>query len=196
MTGSVPWKAALAVVLAVEIGVLCLLGFTAKSPTADGLVIRAGDASIQAAEQTGPWGTLVIKQVVTPTPSWVVVQAQGGGGASTTVVGYTHVPAGVSNDVTVSLDPAQALVNSVAVSLVADRGQPGVFEFSPSAGASGGGMGGGGMGGGAAAQAGGSTDATISLDKPLLAQGKPVSIVLRETLRTGTPGIVRRSVAP
>jgi len=197
LSRSLLWKSVLAVVLAAEIVILCLVAVAQKSPSADGLVIRAGDASIKAAQQGAPWGLLVIQRVVTPVPSWVVVQARGTSRKSSSVLGYAEVPAGVSEGITIHLDPSQADINILVVSLLADRGKPGVFEFTPApAAVAGGGMGGGMGGGGGGQKSPTSADATPSVDKPLLAQGKPVSIVMQETYRSGTPGTVQRSVVP
>lgn len=191
------WKrTAVIVAFVAEAAVLLYLGFGVQPPAVDGVVIRPGAASIRVAEQTGPWATFVVERVVTPVPSWVVVQARRGlAGGVGTVMGYTRVPAGTSTDVVVALDPRQGVQNTFIVSLLADAGTPNVFEYSapPASG------GGGGMMGGSSAPAQGaapSVEATQSIDKPLLAGGKGIWVVVIETMRTGFNGEVTRKVQP
>jgi hypothetical protein len=191
-----PWKRiAFFTLLAAEIAVLCLVAFLGKTGAVDGLVVRKGTASIDIANQSGPWGVLVVKQVVAPVPSWVVVRATQAS-ALGAVLGVVRVPAGTSADLSISLDPAQGLVNLFDVSLVADRGRPAVFE--PAATASAGGGGGmGGMGGGSSSAKGvaaSSVAATQAPDKPFISGGKLVDVVVRETYRNGSPGFVQRVV--
>lgn len=180
----------------VEAAVLLYLGFGSQSPAVDGVMVRPGSASIQVLDQSGPWGTFVVHRVVTPVPSWVVVQARRGTARGVgTVLGYTRVPAGTSTDVAVTLDPRQAVQNTFIVSLLSDGGTPGVFEYSaPPASGGGGGM----MGGAAAPAPGGvaSVVATQPIDKPLLADGKGISVLVIETMRTGVNGQVTRQAQP
>ena len=174
---------------------LSLVAFLGSGPSANGVVVRPGAASIEVADQSGPWGVLVVRKVVTPAPSWVVVQARQGNETLGPVLGFAPVPAGTSSDVSVALDPKQGAVNTLVVSLLADRGRQGALEFSATGSGGGGGMGGG--GGGMASQGGAaSTPTTATLDKPLIAAGKPISAVLGETFRDGTPGNVHRVVQP
>ena len=164
------------------------------STTAGGLVVRPGGASIDLADQSGPWGTVHVERVVTPVPSLVVVQAQqGAAGTPAAVVGYAAVPAGTTSNVDIALDPRQGAVNTLVVTLLADRGRTGVLEFTPAVSG-----GGGGMGMAAQPSQGGAAGAATSAgaDKPLVAGGALVSATLLETFRSGTPGIVRRSVGP
>lgn len=187
--------AVVAIVIA-EIAALGYLVSGANSASADGVIVRPGTAKIEIVQQTGDWGVLTVHRVVTPVAAWIVVQArQGNAGGVGAVMGYAHVPAGTSTDVGVSLDPRQGLVNTVVVSLLADAGQSGVFEYSPPA-LSGGG--GGMMGGGSAPAQGdaASAPATPTIDKPLLAGGKIISVVVSETFRNGAPGTVTRVVMP
>jgi hypothetical protein len=189
------WKtiAAIATIVA-ELAVLGLVAFGAPAPVADGVIIRPGAASLDVREQTGDWGTLTVHRVVTPVASWVVVQARSGAaGGVGSVLGYTRVLAGTTTDVNVTLDPKQALINTFVVSLIADAGAPGVFEYwPPPRGGGGGGMMGGAPTGGDAS----SVTTTPTIDKPLIAGGKSVSVVVIETMRTGVPGSVTRTTQP
>lgn len=186
-----PWKpVALAAVLIGEVALLCVIAFWGRTPPSDVMFVRSGAASLQVEGQTGPWGLVAVKRVVTPVPSWVVVQVQRQDGQGA-VLGSAAVPAGATSDLNIALDPKQGAVNSVAVVLLADRGRAGVLEFSgTSAG------GGGGMGMGGSSQAAASTPATKTADRPLFASGKRVAVVLAEVSRIGVPGIVRRVVVP
>ena len=184
-------------VLAAEIAVLCLVAFTGKAGSVDGIVVRKGAASIDIAEQTGPWNTFEVSKVVAPMQSWVVARSRVGNSAGV-VLGATLVPAGTSTNVNIALDPKLAMVNTFVVSMLADRGRRGVLEPSAVAAAGGGGMGGGGMGGAQQSSqgAGDSTPATPTADKPLISGGVPVAVTVRETFRNGAPGVVQRAVAP
>jgi hypothetical protein len=185
-----PWgRIGVGALLLGEVAVLCFLGFGGTSVASDGLIVRSGAASIAVADQTGPWGTLVVKRVVTPVPSWVVVQAQQPYGDPGEVLGFAAVHAGTSTDVSVALDQRNAGVNTVIVSILADRGRPGVLDYSASSG-------GGSMGGGGSQQSTVPTSATATADKPLFAAGRRVSAVLAEKSRSATPVVVERVVRP
>lgn len=189
MSSTLPWRwIGLAGLLVAEVAVLCLLAFWGSASAVSGLIVRPGSASIEIAEQTGPWGTLNVGRVVTPAPSWVVVQAAGPSG---TVLGHTRVPAGTSVGIIVNLDPRQATVNNLVVSLVGDRGGADVFEFSGGNKSGSGGMG---MSGPSPSGSAATTSAANAPDLPLVAAGKRVSVVLRETYRSGAPGTVSRVV--
>lgn len=171
---------------------LGVIAFGGQSIPADALIVRSGAASIHVPDQTGPWGTVTIDQVVTPAPSWVIVQAKRPDGAGP-ILGSARVPAGTSSNLAIALDPKQGAVNSLVVFLLADRGQQGVLEFSGTGAPGGGGMG---MGGGSSQGAAGSAPATQSADKPLVAGGKRISVVVSEVSRVGVPGVVHRVVVP
>jgi hypothetical protein len=189
-----PWKAiTIATIIVAEVAVLCLVGLPVKASSVDGLIVRPGSASIEIADQTGPWGVLVVKRVVTPVRSWVVVQARRAKGQPGTVLGYTQVPAGTSTDIAVALDPRQSAANTLVVSVFADRGRAGVFEYVPPASGGGGGMG---MSAKPAQDGAAKASPTAEADKPLVANGNPVSAVVSETQRSGSPGTVSRVAVP
>jgi hypothetical protein len=185
-----PWaRIGVGALLVGEVAVLCLLAFWGTSAASDGLIVRSGAASVVVADQTSPWGTLVVKRVVTPVPSWVVVQALQPYGDPGEVLGFVAVPAGTSTDVSVALDQRNAGVNTVIVSILADRGRPGILDYTASSG-------GGSMGGGGSQQSTVPTSPTASADKPLFAAGRRVSAVLAEKSRSAAPVVVERIVRP
>jgi len=178
-------------VLCAEVVALSLIAFTGGSDAAGGLVVRPQDGSIAVAEQTGPWRELVVQQVVTPVPSWVVVQALQPSGEPGEVLGHVAVAPGTSEGVRVELAPGRAAVNTVVVSLLADRGRLGVLEYTPRISSAGG------MGMSAPSAASGSgagASSTIFADVPLLERGRRVEVVLGELSRDGAPGVVHRAV--
>lgn len=172
---------------------MCLVGLTVKASPVDGLIVPSGSASIEIADQTGPWGVLVVKRVVTPVRSWVVVQDRRAKGKPGAVLGYTQVPAGTSTDIAVALDPRRSIANTLVVSIFGDRGRAGVFEYVPPASGGGAGMG---MPAKPARDGSASTSPTALADKPLVADGNPVSAVVSETQRSGSPGTVSRVAVP
>lgn len=186
------WKTyAVIAVLVAEIAGLGYVAYGTRTVPVQGAIVRPGAAAIEVADQSGPWKVLTVRRVVTPVPSWVVVQArQGASGRPGAVVGYTWVPSGVSTDVVVALDPGQGLANTFLVSVFADGGRRGVFEYAaPAAGGGGGGM----MGGASSAPKSGSgAVAALSVDQPLVAAGRNVSVVVSEVFRSGAPGTVSR----
>jgi hypothetical protein len=115
---------------------------TRVKPPMVGAVVARANVDLQAKPQ--PYGgQFVVDRVLTPADSWVVVsggirqRSPGGsmasGAASATVewaiIGIAHVPAGESRDVVVPLEPFARRGPQVRVSLYADRGTPGRFDF-------------------------------------------------------------------
>jgi hypothetical protein len=95
-----------------------------------GVPVDASQASLVASDQVGATRRIVISQVLSPTDAWVVVSLDQDGGAGERV-GLHHVSAGVSTNVTVTLDPVP-LTNNLRVALHTDAGDPGLFNFDPS----------------------------------------------------------------
>ena len=186
-------RIAVGAIICAEVVVFGLVAPFAKGISTQGLIVRPGTAVVEVADQTGPWGVVAVDKVVTPVPSWVVVQSRQGRGGPGPVLGVVHVPAGTTTGVSVALDPKKGAVNTLVVSIFSDRGQAGVFEYTPPSSSGAGGMTG---GGGSGASGGGtaSAPATATLDKPLFAGGKTVSVIVDETFRNGAPGIVHRVV--
>lgn len=186
-----PKQAAVAAIVVAEIALLLLIVFLPGAAPTGSLVVRAGAASIHVNEQGGPWQDLVVQRVVAPVPSWLVVQAERGGQPGQ-VLGYTAVPAGQTFDVVVDLSSAPIMPNTLLVSLLADRGRRGVFEYSPGSAGGGGGMG---MGGGTSAPKTTAAAPADNPDKPLVTSGRPVSVEVVETYRDASQA-VRRIVLP
>jgi len=93
-----------------------------------GVKAAAGTAAVEAADQLGVTGTLVVKSASAPTGAWVVVHVNDNGMPGERL-GYTQIPAGTSTDVKVALDPKITLPDSVLVAVHADRGTLSTFEF-------------------------------------------------------------------
>jgi hypothetical protein len=125
---------AAAVLLTVSAATLSF-AVTRHKPVMVGVEVAKGVASIEAADQLGVQGALQVARVVAPGPSWVVIYnqtSQGGMNMSSAArAGIVHVPAGVSIDVKVPLDPNVRMTQYVDVVLQADRGVLSVFEFDP-----------------------------------------------------------------
>lgn len=72
-------------------------------------------------------GLLIVEQVITLAPGWVVVYADDDG-APGEILGFTPVPTGESNDVSIEIDPYLA-TPQLHLLLHADEGQPKEFDF-------------------------------------------------------------------
>ncbi|MCB8988483.1 MAG: hypothetical protein H6661_12130 [Ardenticatenaceae bacterium] len=94
---------------------------TAPTPTPLEPTLVVGDQSL------GEDGRLLIDSVTVLEPAWVVIHAEREGQVGE-VLGYTAVPAGTSEDVTVTIDPLAA-TDDLAAILHSDAGQESAFEF-------------------------------------------------------------------
>lgn len=180
-------QVAVAAVLVAEVAVLLAAVMFADKTPEGSLVVRASDASVRVSPQSGPWGNLLVQQVVAPVPSWLVVQSERARGVPGEVLGYTAVPAGTTPNVEVDLSASRTMPNTLRVSLVADKGRAGSFEYYPATGGGGGMM-------GAGSQSSDGSATPVSLDKPLAASGKPVAVIVTETYRDGLQ-TTRRAVS-
>jgi hypothetical protein len=179
-------------VLAAEIVLLCVVTFTGKAQTANGVIVKPGAASIEFANQTSPWGQILVKKVVSPAAAWLVVQSSPTRGGAAVVYGRRRVGAGQSTDIRITLDRNKKMPNTLVLTLVADRGQPGVFEYVPSGEAAGGG----GMGGGAAPTGSSGSTPTPATDKQMIADGKPVVVTVHEVYHDARGDMVVRTAQP
>ena len=102
-----------------------------EKPAMTGIVASARDVALEAVDQTGPAGVFTVRRVLAPDASWIVITTPPTADAPYAVVGLAHVPAGESRDVRVTLESAVALNQQLVVTLHADRGEPGRFEFDP-----------------------------------------------------------------
>ena len=118
----------------VTLGVLALLwyGLTnmSRASQMSGVIVKVGEASVAASDQMGATDHIVVDSVTAPEPSWLVVYRVGMEGMPGALLGYAPVPAGVSSKVSVPIDPSTRLTQFAIVSLNADRGVPGRFEFA------------------------------------------------------------------
>jgi hypothetical protein len=80
-------------------------------------------------DQLGANAGIVVAEVHAPDDSWLVAYSTGEAGMAGGLLGYTHVAAGTSTDVLVPIDPRIRLTPQAVITLNADRGVRGTFEF-------------------------------------------------------------------
>lgn len=93
---------------------------TATTPPAVSPTIRVDDQSVDG-------GQLVVAEVVSAGPGWIVIHADGGGKPGA-VLGHSPVMDGVNTNVTVSIDDSEATPVLYAM-LHVDAGTVGTYEF-------------------------------------------------------------------
>jgi hypothetical protein len=101
------------------------------TPAMTGVIVAPGSVSLGVADQSSPAGVLMVGRVKVPGPSWIVVSTLGTPERAAGIVGYAAVPAGESRDVTVTLTGQGIGTQKLTVTLHADRGIAGRFEFDP-----------------------------------------------------------------
>ena len=94
-----------------------------------GAEVDSGAATVAVYRQGSIGSTVTVGEIVAPASAWVVVQQQQGGRPGR-VLGFAPVPAGLSADLPVRLDPGSPS-EDFFVSLFADSGVDGRFEFDP-----------------------------------------------------------------
>lgn len=182
----------MAAFVVVEVALLVIFTLIGNSQPAEGLIARKQDVSLEVPSQTGDWGTVRVQRVVAPESVWVVVQTRNASGAGGRVIGSTLVPSGRATNLTIGLDPTQAASNSLVVALIADRGERGALEYTPSLSGTGGGGGGMGMAASSDSKSAAPSAPVTSADKPISAGGRRVAVILDEVMRLGSPGQVQR----
>jgi hypothetical protein len=118
-----------AAILVVEVVVLTAIALSVQGRPADGVAVRSNQVEVVVNDQS-VFDGVTVDRVRTPVPSFVVVQADWGDGEPAEVIGYQAVPAGESELVTVLVNKSKGLPSRVFVSLFADRGERGTFEYS------------------------------------------------------------------
>jgi hypothetical protein len=122
--------ATVAAVVAALVGVAVYAVASSQGPVAmSGVVVKAGNASVSAVDQLGAHDSIVVARVTAPGESWVVAYRIGMEGMPGALLGYAHVGAGTTTDVSVPIDPTIRLTPYAIITLNADRGVPGRFEF-------------------------------------------------------------------
>jgi hypothetical protein len=167
-------RIAVAAVLVAEVAVIGVMAYGAAGDLpAESVIVRDGDVIIEVQDQR-VYGAFSIARVVTPVDGWVIVRADAGDGTAAELIGAAPVTAGENRNVAVARDLAQGLPSGALVSVVADRGTRGEFEYTtgdPDDSFS--------LGGGGGGMMGGATEAapamTESMDWLLVADGNPVS---------------------
>jgi hypothetical protein len=90
--------------------------------------INAAPSLMLSAQALGEGGTLVINQAVIDAPGWIAIHTDNEG-APGPVIGTVWIPAGVSNNVTVTLDDPSMAGAQVFPMLHYDTGVAGEYEF-------------------------------------------------------------------
>lgn len=91
-----------------------------------GVKADEGDAEVAVSDQEAD-GSITVDRALAPAGAWIVVHLDDEG-APGQRVGLLQIPAGLSEDVVVDLEPL-ALTDELFVAVHADRGEAGVFEF-------------------------------------------------------------------
>ncbi len=121
-------------IVGVVVGVLFTLSMTvyAFAHASDagkmvGVVATAKNASLEVMDQPGAKGSIVVRGVNAPGPSWIAVHLDDNGMPGQRI-GLQAIPAGESKDVAVKIDDV-TLTDKLIVAVHADRGIVGAFEF-------------------------------------------------------------------
>lgn len=92
-----------------------------------GVVVAEENVALEVEDQPGARNEIVVSRVLAPDDSWIVVHLDDEGMPGMRI-GLLQVGEGESRDLVVTLDEP-AMGDRVIVSLHADRGRRGVFEF-------------------------------------------------------------------
>lgn len=122
---------AVAVAAAIGCGFWVLQAASVKTAMT-GVVVSARNVALEVSDQTGLVGQLAVDRVRVPGDAWVVVSTPATRGEPESVVGVAHLDAGEHRGVVVPLDAGLALNQQLLVTLYADRGETGRFEFDTS----------------------------------------------------------------
>lgn len=163
-----------AAIFIAEVVVMVVIAYGSGEPPADGVMVGAEDVAIQVEDQQF-YGAVAINRVLTPVDGWVIVRADGGDGTAGPLVGAAPVNAGENRSVSVAVDRTRDYSGGVFVSLVADKGAIGTFEYTTGDPADTVSLGGGAMGSGGMGGSGGAPAMTGPVDKPLVADGAVVT---------------------
>jgi hypothetical protein len=93
-----------------------------------GYVASGRDASLAMAERQSGIASITVAHVCVPEPAWIVVS---GDAMSGRTVGLKHINAGTTTGLILELDGVES--KGAIVSVYADRGVPGRFDFDPKA---------------------------------------------------------------
>jgi len=124
-TGS---TAALIAIVVAELALTATV-LSVRGLPADGVMVRSDQATISVGDQD-VFDRVTVDQAQTPTDSFVVVQSDWGDGIAAEVIGYKSIPAGESREIEIEVNDAMGLPPRAFVSLFADRGERGKFEYS------------------------------------------------------------------
>jgi hypothetical protein len=122
-------KIGVAALLLAEVVVLSLVAWSGASGPVFGLAVPADVARITMTDQHDIVHAVTVKEVVSPSAGWLIAQADWNDGVPDAVLGKQWVPAGVSQNVPIALDPQSPLPRRIYVTLLADLGQQRVLEY-------------------------------------------------------------------
>jgi hypothetical protein len=119
----------------VALGIAFTLAMTvyafANAGSADkmmGVIVSGRNATLDVAAQPGATGSITVRSLNVPGPSWIVVHLDMDGKPGPRV-GLLEVPAGTSTDVRVPIDSVE-LTDKLIVALHADHGVAHAFDFN------------------------------------------------------------------
>lgn len=167
-------RIAIAAVFVAEAAVMAAIASGAGDLPEASVMVGDRDVVIEVQDQRA-YGAFSIARVRTPVDGWVIVRADRGDGVPAELIGAAPVTAGENSNVAVATEASRDLPQGGFVSVVADRGARGEFEYTtgdPEDTFSLGG-GGGGMMGGATEEA--TPSMAKPMDLPLVAGGAPVT---------------------
>lgn len=107
----------------------CGGGASRGSSTMTGAIVARGNAALELAEPQGAKDEVLLRRVLAPSGSWVVVTASTATGSAPRRVGVAHVDAGETRDLSVRLAQGSTSSQKLSVSLHVDRGVAARFEF-------------------------------------------------------------------
>jgi hypothetical protein len=137
----------IAAIFVAEVALLFAVAYGAGDLPTESVIVGEDEVIIEVGDQR-VWGAFSVARVVTPVDGWVIVRADAGDGLPAELIGAAPVSAGESRNVAIAADTSRDLPRGAFVSVVADRGTRGEFEYttgSPDDTFSLGGDGGGGM---------------------------------------------------
>ncbi len=120
---------AIVLVTLLVVGLAYSIGSLQRTAVMTGVVVSSGEATVTAHDQLGASDTLLVDSVTAPDASWIVAYRVGMEGMPGALLGYAPIPAGTSRNVVIPIDTSIRLTPEAIISVNADRGVPGRFEF-------------------------------------------------------------------
>ena len=173
-------RIAIAAVFVAEVGLMAAIAFGAQELPVGAMITGDDEVAITVRDQA-VYGAIAVERVVTPVDGWVIVRADHGDGVPGELIGAAPVHRGENLNVPVALDVSRDLPPGAFVSIVADLGARGEFEYTTGSPDDTFSLEGGG-GGMMAAAADAPTDMGELMDLPLVdTSGRPIAESLQIT---------------